>query len=220
MRLKLDFRYSGVGLTEAGRGLVRGAKDLGWAMSEALTRGATQMRTKAVKQIREIYNVPAARIRSHQKGLLVFPASAEGLSASLVSRGMKLPLIYFGARPSKPGKPALKGASVQVKKESGRTRLRHAFVAPLSWRAKDGSGGTNIHLAWRSGEKEPRKRPYKRSSGPVRSRLPLEVLTGPSIPSMLANQKVRREVLDFGGEAARVRFASNLNYLMFGRRKL
>ncbi len=220
MHLKLDFRYKALGVTDPGKDLIKGSKNLGWAMAEALTKGAQKMRTAASKEIRLHYNVPARRISSHKKGLRVFPASAESLSAVLVSKGMKLPLIYFGARPSKPGKPARTGASVQVKKDSGRTRLRHAFVARLSWQAKDGSSGSNVHLAWRMDPKEPRKRIYKGNTGPVRPRIDLEVLTGPSIPAMLANKRVRKEVLDQGAGHALARFQSNLNYLMFGRRNL
>ena len=107
-------------------------------MSEALTKGANKMRTAASKEIRLHYNVPARRISAHKKGLRVlFRPVAESLSALLVSKGMKLPLIYFGARPNKPGKPALKGLlGPGQERIRGRTRLRHAFVAPLSWQGQ------------------------------------------------------------------------------------
>lgn len=150
------------------------------AVSRALNRAVAGVKTDAAKASRKAYNVKATRVK---KGFKIKKAGNTVLEAVAVSSGPRIPLINFGARPSKPGvRKPLAGASVQVKQ--GRKNVRHSFAAKMR------TGHTGL---FRRKDKE---------------RLPIQELYGPAVPQMIGNEKIQAEIK----ENAVIRFNKNLNH--------
>ena len=68
---------------------------LNQAISRALNRTASQSRTKANSQIRQVYNISASRINNELK---VRNSSRRDLTASITASGSPLSLNHFGAK--------------------------------------------------------------------------------------------------------------------------
>lgn len=85
------------------------------ATVRALNKAAVNMRTDAIKRVRDVRSLKARTIR---EAFSIFRANAARLVVDLVARGRPIPLREYAARPT------LKGVTVKVMK--GRTLVSHA----------------------------------------------------------------------------------------------
>lgn len=134
------------------------------ATARGLNKGILQVRTVAIKQIRQERSLKARDVRATMS---TNRAHRKHLSATLTSTGRPIALKQYGARVvGKRGRGHKKGNHpVQVQIIKGRKRMvRGGFLGP------------NGHV-------------YRRLGKP---RLPIKKLFGPSIPSAMAKRKVDR----------------------------
>jgi hypothetical protein len=153
------------------------------ATRNAINRALIATRTAASKHIREEYNVAAGEIRAT---FWLRRASKTKLEGLAISRGTRIPLSRFSARQTK------RGATVNVKKSTGRRTLSRSFF---------GQGSLPSSRLFRR-TKEPKRAPSKgtyagkmKRDGTPLLREPIQQLFGPSIPHMLATIGVQQQVL-------------------------
>lgn len=144
------------------------------AVVRALNKTAMETRTAASVEVRGAgYNIKSSAIK---RSLAIKRASRGNLVVMLTATGKRIPLINYGARQTK------RGVSFSVK--NGRQTLRHAFIATMQ------SG--HVGVFQRIG-KEHKK--VVRNGKKIRTGLPIEELTGPSIPQSLANGAVNKALM-------------------------
>jgi hypothetical protein len=135
------------------------------ALSRALNRAASKVKTAASKETRKEYVLKAKDINATIK---IAKASQKRLGAVVLSKGAKLPLDKYRFTPKQPRpKKPPKSLKVAVRK-NGLKELIGAFVADIQ--------GNKI---------------FKRTS---KSRLPIRRLFGPAIPQLVGVQKIRPEI--------------------------
>lgn len=92
----------------------------GSAVRRALKRSLGTVRTEAVRLVRgEVASLRAKTVRDQ----MTIELAASGTEGDVVIRARPVPLIEYGARPTK------LGVTVQVKR--GRRLVRHAFIATM-----------------------------------------------------------------------------------------
>jgi hypothetical protein len=151
------------------------------AVARSINRAVTGVRTDAVKEVRQVYNVKAGDVR---KTFTIRRASNRVLAGVAGSSGRRLSLSAFGIRPrtaSRKRMPA-KGVSAEVRK--GRRK-----VYP----------GTFVGRGRRSGK----LLVFKRKGA---SRLPVAAQTRLSVPQMIGNENVESKIR----ENATLRFRRTL----------
>jgi hypothetical protein len=159
-------------------------------ITRAANRAAAGVRTDSVKTVRKEYTVKATTVR---KSFKIKKAGNNVLEAAAVSSGSRLPLIDFGARPSKPnGKRT--PVSVQVKKQ--RKVVKNAFVAQMT------SG--HVGVFERTGEFGRGNVKNKRGRHSLERIKHISTL---SVPSMVSQEQVEEEI----EENARKRFSKTLH---------
>jgi hypothetical protein len=169
--LKLNVHADVKGITA---GLTRYVGEQQKAVVRALNKTAMQARTAASQEVRAAgYNIKASAIKS---SFTIQKASRGKLYVMLKSTGRPIALINYGARPGK------NGVSVQVK--TGRTVLRHAFVATMP------NGHRGVFERTGKGHKK-----VVKNGKTIRSGLPIKELFGPSIPQSLANDAVNKAIM-------------------------
>lgn len=133
-------------------------------LAKSLNRSLRGVRTDASKETRKVYNVKAGRVR---KSFSLQLASRGNLQGRAVSKGERISLLHFGARPRSPeGRRPKIGVSVRVME--GRKKIPGSFVARMP------GGGIGV---------------FRRKQGA--GRLPIRKLTGPSVPHMLDHDNVQ-----------------------------
>lgn len=169
--LKLNVRSDVKGITA---GLTRYVGEQQKAVVRALNKTAAQAKTAASVEVRAAgYNIKSSAIK---KSFVVQKARAGKLVVVLKATGRPIALINYGARQNK------NGVSVQVK--TGRTTLRHAFVATMQ------NGHQGVFDRVGKGHKV-----VKRNGKTIRTGLPIKELFGPSIPQSLANDAVEKALM-------------------------
>jgi len=128
MRLSIELNQRD--LDRAAAELAQVRRGLPLALSRALNRTITGVRTDAVKAVRAEADVSAGRVRDNVK---LFRATTERLSAAVIATGRDIPLIHFRTRPSKPQtkggrRPAI-GVTAQTFKSQGGQVYPGSFVA-------------------------------------------------------------------------------------------
>jgi len=149
------------------------------ALPRVMNRALTGGRAAVAKHIRRLYRVLSRNVKATME---IHRATRGQLRAAVVSRGQRIPLFAFGAKPDQPGtggpgKPALR---VTVRKRGGKKPVAGAFVASAGW------------VARRKGKE----------------RTPLAPLFGPAIPQMLANP----EIVTIFNETAQTRLDDRLDH--------
>lgn len=169
--LKLDVRADVKGITAA---MTRYVGEQQKAVVRALNKTAMQARTAAAVEVRSAgYNIKSSAIK---KSFTIIRASRGNLVVILKATGRPIALVNYGARQGK------NGVSVQVK--TGRTVLRHAFIATM----RNGHAG----VFERKGNAHKK---VMRNGKVFRSGLPIKELFGPSIPQSLANDSVEKALM-------------------------
>lgn len=145
------------------------------AVARALNKTAEQARTAAVSEVRAAgYNIKASAIR---QSFSIARANKAKLVVTLRATGRPIALINYSARATKRG-----GVTINVK--TGRTTLRHAFIATMP------NGHTGVFERVGSGHKK-----VVRNGKTVRTGLPIKELFGPSIPAALGNDTVEKAIM-------------------------
>ncbi|WP_419692229.1 phage tail protein [Burkholderia gladioli] len=169
--LKLDVRADVKGITAA---MTRYVGEQQKAVVRALNKTAMQARTAAAVEVRSAgYNIKSSAIK---KSFTIIRASRGNLVVVLKATGRPIALVNYGARQGK------NGVSVQVK--TGRTVLRHAFIATMR------NGHTGVFERKGNAHKK-----VMRNGKVFRSGLPIKELFGPSIPQSLANDSVEKALM-------------------------
>lgn len=154
--------------------------------SAGLNRTATQARTRSSQLVREGYNIKKSDL---DKNIGIRRATEKKLEAALKVSGRRPKLMQFGAKGSIPSKPGTTGVSVEV------TKGRRLIVA-ASFLAVMPSGHKGVFI---------RK---------TTKRLPIQELTGPSVPQMFFGRKVYRKLIDYVHEIMPKNLTDAINYWM------
>jgi hypothetical protein len=170
------------------------------ATASALNRTAQQAKTHASALVRERYNIRKGDL---DKGIKPGKrATAQSLTASVKASGRRTPLIDFGARGTMPARRKTVGVSVEVVK-GRRLNVAGSFLAIM----KSGHRGVFVKSMRKPLRRE--KRPNKWGS----TQLPIDELTGPSVPQMFYSQKVFGKLKQFVRDALPKNMASAINFL-------
>jgi len=158
------------------------------AMTSALNRVGTEVKTAASREIRKRYDVRATDIKKYGK-INVTRASTATMQLILKSVGPSIPLIRFRTRPSRPPirRPKVLTASV---KRSGGKPIPGAFVALM------GSGHVGVF-----------KRVGKR-------RNPIQELYGPAVPVMLGEDGVAENLNEVAQKSMNKRLNHEVNRVL------
>lgn len=135
-------------------------------VSRAINRAIQNARANVVREVRKRYNVSAKGIRST---LSISGAKPNSLSAVLMSKGPGVRLMEFNVSPSTPNGRRRTPLTVSVKKGE-KHRLDRAFIANLN----------GNKAAERIGS----------------DRLPIRTLYGPSVPQMVNNDQIVKEIAE------------------------
>ena len=159
------------------------------ALANAINRAAQGGRTDAVKKAREIYVIPAGRVR---ETIEISKAQPSKLSAMVLARGRPRALSYFKITPSKPTKRKPKGGvNAQVKRGAG-GRIAKSFVAKMA------SGHVGV---------------FNRQGA---SRFPIVQRYGPSVPQMIGSSTVTRFVEEGARRRLSERLDHEINRILRG----
>lgn len=138
------------------------------AISAALNRTTDGVRTDAVREVTETYDIKAKDVRAN---IGIKKSNPSTLRASVSGKGSPIPLINFRVTPSKPGRQKPGTVLRASVKRSGGRPIPGAFVAQF----KSGHVGVMQRIS--------------------KSRLPVRELFGPAVPQMMGEEKVQKEVL-------------------------
>lgn len=136
-------------------------------VSRAINRAIENARANVVREVRDHYNIKAKDIRTTLK---ISRSNSKNLAAVISSRGAPLPTMAFKVRPGTVNGRRRTPLTVSVKKGQSEN-LDRAFIATLG-----GSKGV-----------------YERIGGP---RLPIRQLYGPSVPQMIGNEEIIKQIAD------------------------
>ncbi|WP_260288454.1 phage tail protein [Peribacillus aracenensis] len=154
------------------------------AISSSLNRAVTNVASNVSKEVRKEYNIKSADIKNT---LSKTRASRSNLSAIVESRGELIPLDKFKVSPRTVQPKRKKPIKVGVKK-GGVKPLLHSFVSDVN----------GIKVFERKGK----------------ARLPVKKLFGPSIPQMLKNEDIRKNIDREGSETFNRRLDHEINRIL------
>lgn len=165
--------------------LVRGIQD-GYkkVLVGAINTTATTVKVQAAARIGNELNLKAARIK---QDFTIDKANYTKLTGSVRATGEPVGLVNFAAKQTQ------KGVTVKVLKSSGRSLLRHAYIAK-------GKGGKD-HVWWRSTPRNQLPTPKRFPVGKIAPKVPwpkfgakytgpIERLTGPRVEDIYAKDSV------------------------------
>ncbi len=165
--------------------LVRGIQD-GYkkVLVGAINTTATTVKVQAAARIGNELNLKAARIK---QDFTIVKANYTSLSGAVRATGEPVGLVNFGAKQTQ------KGVTVKVLKASGRSLLRHAYIAK--------GRGNKEHVWWRSTPRNQLPAPKKFQVGKIAPKVPwprfdgdyttpIERRTGPRIEDIYAQMDV------------------------------
>lgn len=159
-------------------------KQVGIAAYHALNRTIDQVVTQVGRIVPQSYAIKTGEVKASFKGGIKRP-SRSNLTASITSTGRTLSFAHFPYTPKKPRKAkrsAFQNAvMVTIKKTKGRVISRKGFVATTGAKSAD-------------------KTPYNVFKRLGKSRLPIAPIRTLSIPQMITNEKVGKQIQKFATE--------------------
>jgi len=190
---------------------------LNQAISRALNRTASMSRTETNKQIRQKYNISAARINNELK---VSNSSRNKLEAAIRASGLPLSLSNFGAKQEtsegttsfnrkgvassrlnrKSRSNVKKGVTFKIKKSGKSVNLPTAFIQVAN-------GGITVFARGK----------YKGAGQGIefgKERLPIAKITTTSIPLMFASDDVMTPTINKSESILSERITHELNWLL------
>ena len=184
----IDLEISADDLKKAGERLA-GIKDgIPRAMMRAINRTVKAAQTIEVKAVQDEADIPPKKI----KATISFKyARLADLNGETVSKGYRLPLIYFDPKPKQVTKkrPA-GGVSAVTSKRRGRETFEGSFIG--HWP----KGARNV---------------LERSGA---ERFPIQIVRGPSVPEVLEERGVSETVERVARERLILRFNHEVNFLL------
>lgn len=166
------------------------------AASAALNRSVISARSHLVRRLKAVLNMKSGDIRKSTK---IRKSNYTRLVAEVNLTGRRIPVYRFGPRPRTPeadrARKRGRGVSWKIRRQGGRTKARHAFVA------RTASGHVGV---------------YQRVG---RARLPIRELLGPSLPQVLDDDaRMVRETMEDAGQLLEKNLASQVERLLARRR--
>lgn len=156
-------------------------KQVGTATYHALNRTIDQVITQVGRIVPQSYAIKSREVKESFKGGINRPSKSD-LTASVTSTGHTLSFAHFPYTPKKPrrgGRSVFKNAvMVTIKKSKGKVLSRKGFVAS-------------------TGAKSDSKTPYNVFMRLGKSRLPIAPIRTLSIPQMITNEKVGKQIQKF-----------------------
>lgn len=156
------------------------------AISTALNRAVTSVASNVSKEVRKEYVIKSSDIK---ETISKTRASRSNLNAMVRSKGELIPLDRFKVSPKTVQPTRKKPIKVAVKKGGLKTTLG-AFVTDIN--------GIKV---------------FKRES---KKRLPINRLFGPSVPQMLKNEEIRRNINEEGKRVFNERLDNQINRILSG----
>jgi hypothetical protein len=154
-------------LQKAKNMLVGFEKEIPQVVARAINRSIENARSNVVREVRDRYNVRAKDIRTSIK---ISRANKNYPTAVLSSTGGPLPTMAFQVRPGTVNGKRRTPITVSVKKGQSE-KLDRAFIAMVG-------GKTGV---------------YERIG---QTRLPIRQMYGPSVPQMIGNDEIVKEIAD------------------------
>lgn len=187
MSLDLNIKIDKQDLADVKK-MLRGIDDGAYTtLMRSINKAVTGGRTDVNREVRKVLNLKASRVK---KNISIKKAGKQSLSAFIQAKGRPISLIQYGARQS-----TKKGVTVKVKKDSGRKRVPHAFIAEAK------QGGPKVFVRGQYGDYSRhvgKGRPYRPgfpySALPKKYRKPITVLRGPRVEDILDDPPVMKEV--------------------------
>lgn len=166
------------------------------ALVRALNKTADQAKVQASRAIRDAgYKIKAGTIKA---SITIARATATTLTASVIAKGKRIPLVEYTARPVNPG--------VTVAVKEGRKLVRGVFFATMP------TGHRGVYE--RDTRRGSKRVPYKRNGKRNTKQLPIRELYGPSIPQAFVNATVQDALLTGVRERFPVILARELAYVL------
>ncbi|WP_106494888.1 phage tail protein [Lentibacillus sp. Marseille-P4043] len=154
------------------------------AISKAINRAVTNINSNVKKEVRKGYNIKAGDIGAT---LTKTRATKSALRAKVQSSGELIPLDRFKVSPKTVNPKRKSPIKIAVKKSSV-SAVMGAFVADINGRK----------VFQRTGD----------------SRLPIKRLFGPSVPQMIGNDEVHKEIEKQGQETLKKRLDHEINRIL------
>lgn len=164
------------------------------SLDRAIRTAAERVRTQISRDVRQRYNIKAGDVG---KSVTLRAISQDGIVNRLLAyTGARISLARFGARPRqvRVGKRKYTGVTVQVLKAEPRQLVKGAFLA----QGLNANEGTPQQVFQRIGD----------------ARLPIRKLTGPAIPTMVANPKIIAQASDTATDVMNREFIRQMELLM------
>lgn len=158
------------------------------ALSNAINRGISRVKTGAIRRVKEIYTVQSGAFNEATR-IRVNKASTGNLVGFVSFAGYKIPLYKFKVTPTAPGVKKQVRAAVM---KGGGTPFEDAFIAQMR------SGHIGVF------ERETRKR------------LPIEEKMGLSAAQMVGNEKVIETLEEEAQQLVNQRLEHEINRLLSG----
>ncbi|MEY8517186.1 phage tail protein [Lachnospiraceae bacterium 29-84] len=158
------------------------------ALSNAINRGLSRVKTGATKRVKEVYTVQSSAI-NEATNTKIQKASTGKLAGYIHFSGCKIPLYKFKVTPKAPG--VKKQVTAAVKKGGG-TAFENAFIAQMK------SGHTGVF------ERETSKR------------LPVEEKMGLAMAQMVGNLNVMTEIEKEAQEVINERLEHEIERILNG----
>jgi Prophage minor tail protein Z (GPZ) len=153
-------------------------------IKQAVNRTLTGVRTDTTNEVSKVITPTKKKIRST---VTVSKMTAGDGNAFVKCTGGPLNLIEFKARQTK------KGVTVQVKKSSGRSLIKHAFIQTMK-------NGEKLVL-WR-----------KVINGKRVARYPIEAKASLAIPDVMGHEPTMNEILRLADDRLKKNLNDRLNY--------
>lgn len=166
-------------------GIPKGAER---ALSNAMNRGLSKVKTGATKRVKAVYTMQSSAINS-ATSTRISRASTGNLAGYISFSGYKIPLYKFSVTPKAPG--IKRNVKAAVKKGGG-TTFEHAFIAQMK------SGHIGVF------ERETSKR------------FPIEEKMGLAMAQMVGNQKVIAELEEEAQKTVNERLEHEIDRLLNG----
>lgn len=163
------------------------------AQTSALTRIRKKAATHISKTTRSRYNISAGAVRDALERRTKFKLSQDKSSAFITYIGARIGMINFSAKfkPVQTARGPRHGATAKLYKSRPRSLVPGGFIAA-------GRGG-NVHI-------------FRRQKKSQKSRLPIEAVTGPSVPQMISGDEVIRETDRFVQEEYPIELIRQIDY--------
>jgi len=157
------------------------------ASMRAINKTLTGIITDATKEVRNVYNIKASRVR---KNFQTVRATKERLIGKFASKGDPISLMQFGAKRN------ASGVSVKILKSAGRKTIKSAFIAT-------GRHGNVLvfHRVWRTQTQ-------------MVGRMPIWAMTGPRIEDALAKPAVQARLQSKADDRLRTNCEHEADYML------